>query len=322
MTQITEPQPKNSLHALRDALEQAERQVVRLDKTNITAFLVGLDRIEELFAQYGPDKSAVRSEASRWESLRQRIATTPGLVVGAAANAGGLSKLRAQHAPALGPWWHLDGAVAQRRTQTLTRAGMIIGAIVAVVLVWWGVTTFLPSTGAPTDTTTDIEQLVTAQQWPEALAAVTTARQTQPDDAELLVWEAVLHEQMGDAPQAQTSLAQAQQKFVGTSAAFWTLVGTQRQQAGNLDGADQAGQQALADAPQDAQVTFLLGSVAEARGDMVQAADYFSQTITLAGDANPELGVIARVRMGNLSQRIEPLPNPAPAQTITGTTTP
>ena len=109
---------------------------------------------------------------------------------------------------------------------------------------------------------------------------------------------------------------------MGTSAAFWTLVGTQRQQAGNLDGADQAGQQALADAPQDAQVTFLLGGVAEARGDMVQAADYFSQTIALAGDANPELGVIARVRMGNLSQRIEPLPNPAPAQTITDTTTP
>jgi len=322
MTQITEAQPPNSLHALRNALEQAERQVVRLDRTNIITFLVGLDRIEEMFAQYGPDKSALRSEESRWESLRQRIATNPRLVVDAAANAGGLTKLRSQHAPALGPWWHLDSAVTQRRTQTLTRAGLIIGAIAVVALVWWGFTTFFPTTNAVTDTTTTIEQLATAQQWPAALAAVATARQTQPDDAELLVWEAVLNEQAGNAAQAQTSLTQAQQNFVGQPAVFWTLVGTRRQQVGNLDGADQAGQQALADAPQDAQVTFLLGSVAEARGNIVQAADYFSQTIVLAGDANPELGVIARVRMGNLSQRIEPLPNPAPGQTSTQTTTP
>jgi Flp pilus assembly protein TadD len=110
---------------------------------------------------------------------------------------------------------------------------------------------------------------VTAQKWPEALAVIAQARKVEPDEAELLVWEAVLYEQAGNATQAQTSLAQAQQKFVGETAAFWTLVGNKRQQVGNWDGAAMAGQQALALALQDAQVTFLLGSVAEARGDMV-----------------------------------------------------
>ncbi|NJN82077.1 MAG: hypothetical protein HC802_07195 [Caldilineaceae bacterium] len=47
-----------------------------------------------------------------------------------------------------------------------------------------------------------------------------------------------------------------------------------------MSGAEEAAQQALVSAPQDAQVTFLLGSIAEARGDMAQAAAYFSQTIT------------------------------------------
>ena len=89
-----------------------------------------------------------------------------------------------------------------------------------------------------------------------------------------------------------------------------------------MAGAAESGQQALAIAPQDPQVTFLLGSVAEARGDTVQAAAYFSQTIALAGDTNPELGVITKMRMGNLMPRVEALPNPEPAQTITQTTKP
>jgi tetratricopeptide (TPR) repeat protein len=322
MTQITGVPTNNSLHALRDALEQAERQIVRLDRENIKTFLAGLDRIEQLFADYGQDKGAVRAEDARWESLRNRLSANPGLVVTAAANAGGLAKLRSQQPPAVGPWWHLDTAVAGRRTQTLKRAGMAMGAVAVVALVVWGVMALFPSTGALSDTTTAIEQLVTARKWPEARAAVAKARQAQPDEAELLVWEAVLNEQLGNVAQAQSSLAQAEQQFVGQPAAFWTLVGNHRQQAGNLPGAEAAGQQALTAAPQDAQVTFLLGSVAEARGDMVQAADYFSQTIALAGDTNPELGVITKMRMGNLMPRIEPLPNPAPAQTITPTTKP
>ena len=150
--------------------------------------------------------------------------------------------------------------------------------------------------------------------------AVEKARQTQPEDAELLVWAAVLNEQLGNTAPAATNLTQAEQKFVGEPAVFWTLVGNHRQQVGNLDGADAAGQQALTLSPTDAPATFLLGSVAEARGDMVQAADYFSRTVTLAGDTNTELGVIAKMRMGNLMPRVEPMPNPAPAETITQTT--
>jgi len=322
MTQITEIPAKNSLQSLRDALEQAERQVVRLDRNNIKTFLVGLDRIEQMVTEYGQNKSAIRAEETRWNSLRNRTSANPGLVATAAANAGGLDKLRSQHPPALGSWWHLDSVVSGRRTQALKRSGLAIGVVVVVALVLWGVRAFFPSANALTDTTTAIEQLVTAQKWPEALATVEKARQTQPDEAELLVWEAVLNEQVGDAAQAQSTLAQAQQTFVGQPAAFWTLVGNHRQQVGNLDGAEAAGQQALATAPQDAQVTFLLGSVAEARGDMVQAADYFSQTIALAGDTNPELGIITKMRMGNLMPRVEALPNPEPAQTITQTTKP
>lgn len=321
MTQTTEVPTNHSLQSVRDALEQAERQIGRLDRSNITAFLVALDRIEQMFTG-SQDKDAIRAEEVRWESLRQRLSANPGLVVSAAADAGGLNKLRSQYATAAGPWWYLDAEVTRRRTQTMKRAGLAIGAIIVVTLIVWGVMTFFPTTNALTNTSSAVEQLVTAQQWPEALALVKQANQTSPADPDLLVWEAVLQEQLGNTAQAQTTLAQAQQTFVGQPAAFWTLVGNHRQQADNLLGAEAAGQQALALAPQDAQVTFLLGSVAEARGDMVQAAAYFSQTVALAEDSDSQLGVVAKVRMGNLMQHVEPMPNPAPAETITATMTP
>jgi tetratricopeptide (TPR) repeat protein len=182
--------------------------------------------------------------------------------------------------------------------------------------------TFFPSVILLPNTATTIEQLVAAQKWPEALATVEKARQTRPNDSALLVWEAVLNEQLGNMAQAKTSLAQAQQKFTDQPAAFWTLVGNDRQQVGNLEGAEAAGQQALADAPQDAQATFLLGTVADARGDTIQASDYFSRTIALAGEDNAELGILAKVRMGNLVPHIEPLPNPVPVPIVTQTATP
>ena len=99
-------------------------------------------------------------------------------------------------------------------------------------------------------------------------------------------------------------------------------VGNARQQVGNLEGAKKAAQQTLTSAPQDAQVTFLLGSIAEARGDTLQVADYFCKTIALAGGTNAELAVTAKVRMGYLMQRVDPLQGAAPAPTMTPTPAP
>ncbi len=200
--------------------------------------------------------------------------------------------------------------------------GITVGAVIVVVLAVWGFSAFSSSASSPANRSAAIEQLATAGKLPEALTAVEKARQTSPNDPDLLVWEGVLAEKLNDSTRAKTDLAQAQQKFSGTPVAFWTLVGNRRLLVGNLPGAEAAGQQALALAPQDPQVTFLLGGVAEARGDNAEAASYFSQTVALAGNSNPQLGVIAKVRMGYLSQRVSPLPGPAATQTITPTLTP
>jgi tetratricopeptide (TPR) repeat protein len=326
MTQTIDSPPKGSLQTLRSALELAERQAARLDGTNIETFLVGLDRIEQMFVEFAPEKSAVRSEDGRWQGLLNRVVAHPELVVNAAGRAGGLTKLRAKHAPAVGHWWRLDADIARRRAQTFKRTGLIAGAIVVLAIAIFISNNYFAASnsavGSLADTSAAIEPLLAKQKWPEALALVQKARQALPKDPELLVWAAVLAEQSGDSAQANASLTQAQQNFTGPIAAFWTLVGNRRLQVGNWDGAEEAAKQALTSAPQDAQITFLLGNVAQARGDSLQANAFFSKTIALAGDANPSLAALVRVRMGYETQKVAPMPAPVPDQPITQTLTP
>jgi tetratricopeptide (TPR) repeat protein len=319
-----QPQSTASLHGLRDALEQAERQIVRLDRTNIQGFLVQLDRIEQMWTEYD-DPSAMRAEEARWQSLLKRITTSPQLLTAAIAQVGGLTKLRSQNPPATGLWWHVDEQVADQRNQTWRRLGILVGVVALVVLAFWIINNFVlrnAGTAAVADPSQQIDQLVETQDWQEAFTVVEAARQNSPDDVNLLVWQAVLAEQLGDNERGQSSLNQAKEAFVGSPAAFWTLVGNLRLQVGNWDSAEEAGRQALMLVPEDAEVTFLLGRVAEARGDMVQAADYFNQTVTLAGDSNPELVALVKIRLGNLLQSVAPMPGPAPTPDSTRTATP
>jgi tetratricopeptide (TPR) repeat protein len=235
----------------------------------------------------------------------------------AAAQAGGLAKLRSQQPPATGFWWHTDQQVSAQRTKSWQRLGIIVGVVALVIVAFWIINSVMSRSVAVADPAQGIEQLVETQSWQEALTLVESARQGSPDDANLLVWDAVLAEQLGNPERSQSSLEQAQEKFVGSPAAFWTLVGDHRLQAGNWDGAEEAGQQALTLTPEDAEATFLLGRIAEARGELAQASEYFEQTITLAGDSNPELVALVKIRMGFLMQRSEPLPGPAPTPNAT-----
>jgi tetratricopeptide (TPR) repeat protein len=318
-----QPQSAASLNGLRDALEQAERQIVRLDRTNIQGFLVQLDQIERMWTEYD-DPSAMRSEEARWQSLLNRITTSPKLLTTAAAQVGGLTKLRSQHSPATGLWWHVDEQLAVQNNQTRRRLGLIVGMVALIVLAFWIINNAISrnATSVAVDPLQQINQLVENQSWQEALAVVETARQSSPEDVDLLVWDSVLAEQTGNSERAQSSLNQAKELFVGLPVAFWTLVGNYRLQAGNWEGAEEAGQQALALAPEDAEVTFLLGRVAEARGDMAQATEYYNQTITLAGESNLELVALVKIRMGFLTQNVGPMPGAAPTPGSTQTATP
>lgn len=321
MAHAIESRASSPANELRDRLDQAERQVVTLTGANIEAFLLLLDQIEQMFTDLAQNATDLRPEAGRWESLLSRLNSQPNPLVSAANKAGGLAQLRAKHPPATSFWWHLDTEMARRRAALIKRTaitGFTVCAALAILL--WGINFFFPPDPVAvliTSATGNAQQLILEQKWEEALREIQTARQTLPNEPELAIWEGVLLEQLGQTDQAQTVLAQAQQQLPDQLLAYWLTLGNTRLQVGNIAGANTAASEALTLAPDDAQANFLVGNIAEAQGDTIKAIEVFSRTFALAEQSNPQLAVIARVRMGNLLQRADIFATTPPTTTLT-----
>ncbi|MEZ4868620.1 MAG: tetratricopeptide repeat protein [Caldilineaceae bacterium] len=328
MAYSVESKANNPANILRDALEKAERQVVNLTSTNVEEFLVLLDEIEQKFLTLAGDSVDLRPEEARWDSLTNRLLSRPNELVSAASRAGGLRKLRAKHPPATGFWWQLDAEVARRRAQTLRRA---VTTLVALVVIlgggWWAVNFFFPPSPEAVkmvEINSQLDQLIAGQQWADAMTVIEAAQKEMPDQPELKLWEVVFAERLGDTARAERALAEAQALLPNQQVELWVQLGNFRLQVGDLQGAEAAGQKALAIDPNAASATFLLGGVAEARNDIPTAIDMFNKTFDLAEQDNPQLAVIARVRMGNLLQRapaMESTTSLTETQTITASAT-
>ncbi len=313
---------------LREALDQAERQIVNLNATNIEGFLLLLDQIEMRFAAFTADEADVRPEWSRWDGLTSRLNSRPEPLVKAAAKAGGLATLRQQHPPAEAFWWYLDQEVRQRRLQSLRRTVTTIVTLVVLLMGgWWAMNTFFPPNPEAVRMMTansDLETLIGEQRWAEAVTVVETAQQDLPNEPELILWEVVLAEQLGDKARAQAALERVNAMFPEQKVELLVQLGNQRLQVGDFLGAQEIGKEALALDPNSAQATFLLGSIAEATNDVAVAIDMFDRTFALAEADNPQLAVIARVRMGNLMQRgpsLQATESITPSLTLSATAT-
>ncbi|MEZ4737229.1 MAG: tetratricopeptide repeat protein [Caldilineaceae bacterium] len=328
MAYSVETKATSPANLLREKLDRAEREVVKLDATNVESYLLLLDQIEQQLTELIANETDLRPELGRWDSLTSRLRSQPGPLVAAATKAGGLARLRQKHPPAEEFWWHLDKEVMQRRAQTVRR--MLTTVLLLVVVLgggWWALNTFFPPNPDAVrmlETNSQLEELIAQQRWEEALAIIETAQQELPNEPELILWEVVFAEQLGETERAQQALARAQALLPEQPVELWVQLGNQRLQVGDFAGAQAAGNEALALDPESAQATFLLGSVAEMTNDIATAIEMFDRTFTLAEDENPQLAVIARVRMGNLLQRapaIEQTEFITPSGAITATAT-
>ncbi|MCC6457004.1 MAG: tetratricopeptide repeat protein [Caldilineaceae bacterium] len=322
MAHTVAPHSRSSITQLREWLDKAERLVVQVDGTTIAEFLTLLDSIDERFEQLEPEVPDLRPEQSRWESLLNRINNKPDTIVRAAAVAGGMEKLRAAHPPAESFWWHLDKEVARRRYNSIRRLLITTVTLVVVILGgYWAINYFFPPNPEAVlmvETTNSIDRLVSEQRWQEALDLVKAARTQAPDQGELIVWEVVLNERIGDSDATAAALAEAEAAYASQPIDMLIHLGNDRLRVGDVEGALTAADQAMAIDSQNPQVYFLLGSIAETQGDLAAAIDYFDKTFTLAEGVNPQLAVIARVRMGSLMQNPasftspEATPSPTP----------
>ncbi|MBX3000180.1 MAG: hypothetical protein KF893_16780 [Caldilineaceae bacterium] len=299
---------RNPIVQLREDLDTAERLAPQLNRENVESFLQLLDRIEEQFALIESGEVDLRPERSRQISLHHRLERIPGSVVSAAARAGGLRKLREQNPPAEGFWWHLDALIATERRRTLRRLAILIGGIILVLGgIYFIVETFFPpdpNVLLVNDATNALTELAIEGRWEEALAVIDRTKDelTRPAP-ELLIWEGVVSERLGLTERAERSLAEAR-NLIGdeNENLFWVTLGNTRVMSNDLEGGELAAEAALALNPTEAQAFFLLATIAETRGELLQAIEYYEQTFEYAADENPQLAVISRVRLGTLLQ--------------------
>lgn len=306
MAYSVESTTRTPFNILRESLDKAERLIVQVDGSNIAELLTLLDNIEQQFEILASDDSDLRSEQSRWDGLLSRVNSQPGPLVHAARVAGGFQKLRAAHPVAESFWWHLDREVARRQVNSIRRMITTLVVLVAVAVGgYYAINYFFPPDPEAVlmvETTNGIDRFVTEQRWQEALELVQAARTQLPDNVELMVWETVLYERLGDNAGAAAAWASAQTASASQPIQASIYLGNNRLRVGDVEGALTAAEEALAIDANNPQVYFLLGNIAETQGDVAVAINYFEQTYQLAEGSNPQLAVIARVRMGQLLQ--------------------
>ena len=301
--------------SLREALDEAERAVIQLRGDNVESFLQLLDGIDERFMQLASSGLDLRPERTRWHSLHGKLQREAGRVMRAVDAAGGMASLRERNPPAQGLWWHLDAVAAADRRRSIRRLGATIGTVAGCLAFVWVLFTFVIPADAnsviTSEAISELRQLAFEARWEDGLAVIEKAKAllTEPD-AELLIWEAVVHGKLGQSEKARDALAEAQALVPSDKqVAFWWRLGMIRLDIGDLEEARAAGNKALALDASDPQGYFLLGSVAEVEGDTAAAIELFDQTYQLAIESGAnELAVIARIRMGTLLQRPANMP--------------
>ncbi|HRJ43853.1 MAG: hypothetical protein KJZ86_08565 [Caldilineaceae bacterium] len=308
MAHSVREQRDSPANQLRARLDEAERAVLRLSANQVESFLIGLDTIAERIQSLEAGGLDLRGERTRQESLVSRLEGEPRLVTAPAAQVGGLAHLRGQNPPATDAWWHLDAVEAEQRKRLFRRLLTSVGVLVGLLLTAYILLTYIfppdPNAVLSSGATGQLPDLVARGEWEAAdrLIAETLAQLT-VEDVELFIWQSVVAEHLGRQEEADVAFAQAQALAPPERlAVFWSTVGNVRLAAGDMPGALVAANTALAIDPDEAQAYFVLASLFESEGDVSGAIDAFEKAFELAAENNPQLAVIARVRMGMLMQ--------------------
>lgn len=319
MAHTVDSRPATPISELRSELDRVERMLPQLDTATGADYLERLDRVQALFDQVDGDEVDLRTEWTRWSDLQAQIERRAGALVRAAGGTGAYQALRARHAPAAGPWWHLDELLATQRRRRLRRTLITVGVIAAVLAVAVFVyRTWLapsPEVILQVSAVHDIESAAMAEDWQSAFSVAQSTLEKLPDNPELLLWAGVLAERLGDANQAADYLTHAKAALSADPLDYQLSLAQTRFRANDLDGARAALQDAELLAPDDPRVVFLFGNIAEAQGQYREAILYFERVAALAENSDPQLAVMSKMRMATLLQSLQMNPLPGAAAT-------
>ncbi len=314
---------------LRQLLEAAEEQLPSLkgSRDGAVTFLLGLDRVAELWPQLEAQGVDLRPEAGRWTTIQAIVHKHAPTIVREVAAAGGFAAARSRrHGDApVDWWWDLDREV--RRNQMLRVRNIVLGLIAvilagaAVIFVFNRVLPADPKVQASVSKLMDGQQAI--EQKGDLAAAIRSFQEAAvltPNDPDPWLWLGVAQQKSGDPAAAESSYARARQ-VLGSDLEFHVQRAPVDMAAGLYDQSHLDLTAALAIDPEEPRAALYLGGLLELEGRLPEAIQALEQASAWSEKRNQaELTALSRFRLAMLYQRVQsmaigpgvPTPTPTP----------
>ena len=291
---------------LRQDLAELEKLLVKVNAGHLVRTLELLDLCFEAMHDLQQQGVDLKGEEGLWTGFEFKLQISAGQFVKAAKSHGGLSTLRASHPGSTGFWWHLDDTYRAQNRKELTKwlrwGGFAVGVIATIYIMLTHV--FPPDENAVLvgSVLHELESMVNVQEYQGALDLIDENLEETLRSEELLIWAGILEEQLGNPESTVRYFSEAFNTPYLPPARVWATIGTNRLRIGDLEGAECSGLAALEIDPEFPLGNFLIAGVAEAMGNPARAVEYFNLTADYAFDKEPQIAVVARVRLGYLMQ--------------------
>ncbi|GAB4561012.1 MAG: hypothetical protein Kow0047_08040 [Anaerolineae bacterium] len=308
---------------LRDILGRLERRLANVGSATAEEAMeifTWLDQVRALMIQLEQEGVDLRPERTRLEGIEGTLRNKAGIIVRKVGLR--LPKKREELQPEEDRWWWwLDRYVLERTRRRLIRAGMAVGAIALIGIAIYVLMTYIfppdPNVEKAQSFQMAAERYLMEGNWEEAARNYEEALTYTPNDMSLWIWLGVVREHLGDQAGAEEAFRRARE-LAPSELEYRVLRSQIYTQAGD-------GEKGLAEAdiavsldPNSANAHFARAGALERLGRHVEAIAEFELTSQLAEETDPQLVVLARMRMGMLLQTMGVSPLAAETPTPTG----
>ncbi len=320
MARAIQPGKLTPADELRDLLGRIERRLANASSATseqVLELLSWLDQVATLMTDLESQGVDLRPERTRLESIEGTVRSKAGTLV----RRMGLSlPRRREEVKPDGShwWWWLDRFVLTRTQQRLWRAAITLAILVILGAAFYFAFNYFFPTNPNVEKAQGFqltaERLVMEGDWAGAEQQFQEALNYTPDDLGLWTWLGAVREKQGNQAGAEEAFARARE-LADSELTYRLARGQVYTQAGDGEKALAEAEKAVELAPDSAQAHFLLAGAYEILGRRFEAIQEFEKTSALAEDKDPQLVVLARMRMGMLMQM------PESSFPVTGTVT-
>jgi tetratricopeptide (TPR) repeat protein len=210
-------------------------------------------------------------------------------------------------------WWYLDRYIKENQKKnikkTLTIAAVLILLSIVIIFVYQQFFAPPPEVLARIQHEQTADRLISEGNLNSALVEINSALSYEPENYELLIWQGVVYQQLGDNESSQKSFQHAKDVIVSLED-FYLAKTYYEFNGGQVDLAFADAQKLIEINPESAEGYLYIGQVYEIKGAFSDAYKAYETASELAEKSdNAEMIATIKIRMGMLLQTV-PLNTP------------